>query len=151
MSALTATKIPIRRLREEDRPLMEQMYASFPGQDVALGLPPRDLGRLRSWLASLQSGVNLVAVTEDRMAGHLVLMPKGHSAEMALFVHPDFRRQGIAAALARAAVEEGRALGLRFLWVLISSSNYAARTGLLKFGFHVAWEGLGEAQLVYRL
>ncbi len=151
MPTLTATQVSVRRLREEDQPLLEQMYETFTPEDVALGLPPRDPARLRPWLASLRTGINLVAFADGKVVGHLVLMRVGRSAEMALFVHRDFRRQGVATALARAAVEEARAEGLHLLWVLISSSNYAAGAGLLKFGFRTNWEDLGETQMVYRL
>lgn len=151
MPTLTASQISVRRLRDEDEPLLVQMYEAFTTRDLALGLPPRDPVRRQAWLASVRPGANLVAVAEGRIAGHLVLMRVGHSAEMALFVHPDFRRQGIATALTQAAVGEVRTQGAWFLWVLISSNNSAARTGLLKFGFHTNWEGLGEAQMVYRL
>ncbi len=151
MPTLIASQISVRRLRDEDEPLLVQMYDAFTPKDLALGLPPCDPVRRQAWLASLRAGTNLVAVAGGRIVGHLALMRVGHSAEMALFVHPGFRRQGIATTLTHGAMEEARAQGARFLWALISSENSAARTGLLKFGFHTNWEGMGEVQMVYRL
>lgn len=151
MSTLIVNQIAVRPLREEDLPLLEQMYESFVPRRDASGLPPADPTRRRAWLANLRTGINLVAFADGKMAGHLALLLAGRSAEMALFVHQDFRRQGIATALGRAAVEEARAQGLRFLWVLISSDNSAARAGLLKFGFRTAWESLGEVQMLLPL
>ena len=151
MPTVIATDISVRRLQQEDLPLLEQMYATFVPLREAFGLPPRDAAGRRSWLAKLQGGINLVAFADAKLAGHVVLMPNKHSAEMAVFVHQDFRRRAIGAALARAAVAEARAQGLRFLWVLISTDNSAARAGLLSFGFLTSWESLGEIQMVYRL
>ena len=151
MPTLTANQISVRRLSEEDRPLLEQMYDTFTPLGEALGLPPRDAARRSAWLDHLWTGINVVAVIEGRVAGHLALMPSGQAAEMALFVHQDFRRQGVGAALFPAAAEEARARGLRHLWVLVSNDNFPARAGLRRFGFRPAWEDLGEVQMILPL
>lgn len=127
------------------------MYETFEPKEVALGLPPRDAARRRDWLKKLQAGINLVALAKGKIVGHLAVMPGGQSGEMAVFVHQDFRRQGVATAMANAAIEEARARALRSLWVLISSNNSPARTGLLKYGFHTAWESQGEVKMVFPL
>ncbi len=151
MPALIATEITIERLTAKDRPLLEEMYRSYTPLGESLGLPPRDPERRSAWLDHLETGINLLAFVEGKVVGHLALMPSGQSAEMALFVHEDFRRQGVAKALVEAAAEEARARGLRHLWVLISSYNSPARNGLCKFGFKAAWEDLGEMQMVLAL
>jgi len=141
----------IRELQPEDLPRLEQMYAGFDPIGEALGLPPGTTERRQSWLNSLQAGINVVALAEDRVVGHLTLMPAEQAAEMAVFVHQDFRRHGVAKDLTKHAVELARARGLRALWVLITSSNVAARNGLRNFGFRTAWESMGEVQMVYAL
>jgi GNAT superfamily N-acetyltransferase len=151
MSGTTTGKVMVRRLTERERPLLEQMYASFAPQGGALGLPPRDAERRAAWLAELGKGINLGAFVDHTLAGHIALMPTGREAEMAVFVHQEFRRRGVATALAEAAVEEARKMGLSSLSVFIDSSNTPARHGLLKFGFHSAWEDLQEAQYVFRV
>lgn len=151
MSPLIARQVSIRAAAPNDLPLLEQMYDSFSPAEVALGLPPRDPERRKAWLIGLQSGVNLIALAEDRVVGHLALMPGEHSAEMAVFVHQDSRRHGIGTALADAAVEICRQKSFRSLWVLISSENNAAHRGLLKYGFRTAWESLGEVKMEYAL
>ncbi|MBI3667192.1 MAG: GNAT family N-acetyltransferase [Acidobacteria bacterium] len=151
MSVITARQIQVRRLKEEDQPLLEQMYDEFVPHGVALGLPPRDAARRRAWLAQLREGLNLVAFVDGTLTGHLALMPIEGRGEMAVFVRQDFRRQGIATTLTQAAVEEARAMGLAAIWVLIDSSNMAARHGLVKFGFLAEWEDLREAQMVFPL
>lgn len=147
----THVQTTIREMQPEDLPHLEQMYAGFDPIGEALGLPPGTIDRRQAWLASLQTGINLVALAEDHIVGHLALMPAEHAAEMAVFVHQDFRRQGLATSLTKAAVEIARTRGLRALWVLITSSNVAARNGLRNFGFRTAWESMGEVQMVYSL
>ena len=49
--------ITVRRLREEEQPLLEAMYASFAPLGEALGLPPPDPEQRRQWLAELKPGI----------------------------------------------------------------------------------------------
>ena len=151
MSVETAHQVAVRRLKDEDQPLLEQMYDTLEPLGEALGLPPRQTDQRRSWLASLREGINFCAFSEDTLVGHLALLPIGNAAEMVAFVHQDFRRRGIGTALARAAVEEARAAGYDRISVFIDSHNKAARLGLLKFGFLPVWEDLQEAEYVYWL
>lgn len=149
MSLATVHKIVVRRLTRADRPALEKMYENFAPLGEALGLPPRDRERRRAWLDSLAEGIQLVANADGVLAGHLILMPEDHEAELTCFVRQDFRRRGIATALAEAAVAEASQAGVSTLWVLIDNSNAAARRGLLKFGFHLAWEDRIESKFVY--
>ncbi len=152
MSTLIASQVEVRKVEEHDRPLLQQMYDTYTPLGAELGLPPRDAARRRAWLDHiLQNGINLVAFADDRVVGHVALMPADRQAEMALFVQQDFRRQGVATALVEAAAEVARAQGLRHFWVLISSNNYPARTALRKFGFRTGWEELGELQMIKAL
>ncbi len=151
MSTATAQKVSIRIATPGDLPLIEQMYASFAPLEAALGLPPHDLERRKTWLAGLQAGINVLAMAQNRVAGHLALMAGEHSAEMACFVHQDFRRNGIGTSLVNHAVDVCRQKGLRSLWVLISSENNPALRGLLKYGFRTAWESLGEIKMEFVL
>src|SRR5258706_2765864 len=103
---------PVREVLPEDLPRLEQMYAGFDPIGEALGLPPGTLERRRPWLASLQTGINVVAVAEDRIVGHLALMPAEQAAEMAGVVHQGFPRQSPAPRFTKAAVRVSRYRGL---------------------------------------
>ncbi len=151
MAVATAYKISIERLSPESQPMLEKMYDTFTPLGAAFGLPPSDAVRRRAWLAEIGKGINLVAFIDGVPAGHLVLLPLDRIAEMAVFVHQDFRRRGIATALAEAAVKEARAAGQSAIAVFINSSNEVARRGLIKFGFQAAWEDLQEAQYIFPL
>ncbi len=147
MTPLIAREVSVRTAKPEDLSLLEQMYETFAPAEAAMGLPPADPQKRKNWLAALSGGINLIATVDDKVAGHVALMPGEHSAEMACFVHQDFRRHGVGTALTNEAVRLCRARGLKSLWVLISSDNNAARTGLLNYGFHTAWESTGEVRM----
>jgi ribosomal protein S18 acetylase RimI-like enzyme len=156
MLSLTASSLAIRPAISDDWPRLAEMYNDFdflPGDRGAesLWLPPGSIDGRKQWLNGLKQGINLVAVDGDRVAGHLVMLPKGVLAEMAVFVHPDYRRQGVGYGLLETAQVEARERKLASLWVLVESENYAALQGFHKAGFHTVWERDGEQQLVLKL
>jgi GNAT superfamily N-acetyltransferase len=141
----------VRQVTPEELPLLEAMYGSFEPQEVALGLPPRDPERRREWLKALLEGINFVGVIGEAVVGHLAIMPAGQAGELACFVHQDCRRRGVATAMGNAAVADARRRGLTWLWVLIGSDNSPARSALLNYGFHTAWESQGEVKMTFAL
>ncbi len=151
MPVQVAVQVTVRRLVREDQPLLEEMYDVIAPLGQALGLPPKDAAQRREWLNSLRDGVNFGGFVEGKLAGHLALFPDDDTAELMCFVHPGFRRQGVATAMALAAVDEARAAGYRSISVYIDSHNAAARQGLRKFGFRAAWEDLEEAEYSFVL
>jgi RimJ/RimL family protein N-acetyltransferase len=147
MPVLSGRDVMVRRLRDEDRPLVEAMYDTIAPLGEALGLPPRDLVLRHEWLVGMRAAINLIGFMDGKLAGHLALFAEDDdAAELMCFVHQDYRRQGLATALARAAVEEAQAAGYRRLAVFIDTHNKGARQGLLKFGFRPVWEDLEEAE-----
>jgi RimJ/RimL family protein N-acetyltransferase len=142
----------VRRLEEQDQPLLAQMYDTFDPLSEALGLPPKERTRREAWLRTLRESLNLVACVDGKLAGHLALLAiDGDSAELMCFVHQDFRRQGIATALVRNAMQHAKEKGFQRVSVFINTHNLGARRGLLKFGFEPVWEDLEEAEYVYWL
>jgi ribosomal protein S18 acetylase RimI-like enzyme len=151
MSTLTQTAVAIREASRADWLLLAEMYDDFEAPTEPNDLPPRDSLRRAQWLEGLRQGVNLVAADGDRIAGHLVLMPSDVIAEIAVFVHPEYRRNGVAWTLCETAIELASEHGIRSLWMLISSNNLAASRGLREFGFHTVWQKDGQEQLVMRV
>lgn len=129
---LTASPpVHIREYRPDDRPKLEAMYATFEPRGEAKGLPPVRDEKARRWLSHLgEHAWGLVAFSdsaESGIVGHAILAPyPGGEAELALFVHQDFRNRGIGQALARAAVDALRSRGGRRVWLTVSPSNRAA-------------------------
>src|SRR5581483_4564123 len=152
MALQTAHQIAVRRWKDTDQPALAEMYDSFEPLSEALGLPPREPSRRQAWLRTLEGSLNLLAFMDDRLAGHLALLAiDDNSAELMCFVHQDFRRRGVATALARAALEHAKESGYQRISVFINSHNIGARHGLLRFGVEPVWEDLEEAEYVYWL
>jgi len=130
----------IREYRPADLPLLEEMYATFEPRGGSKGLPPVREEKARRWLAHLGAHAHsLVAFPdcrETRVAGHVILAARGEAdAELALFVHQDFRNRGVGSALTRAAIRASRALGYKRLWLTVSPDNRPAIGVYQKCGF----------------
>lgn len=105
--------VEVRRATVADFDALLRMYVEFEPKAAALGLPPRQPQR---WLESLSVYPNFIALSGERVVGHVVLCLCLDGAEVAVFIHQDSRGQGIARRLLQAAIEEGKRLGLRRVW-----------------------------------
>jgi acetyltransferase len=97
------------------------MYQQFEPRPASLGLPPRT--RIDEWLERLATAVNFLAFVEGKLVGHGVLCPEDGTGEVAVFVHQDYRGQGIGHRLLSTLVEEGKRLALRRLWGMTELDN----------------------------
>jgi GNAT superfamily N-acetyltransferase len=105
------------------------MYDRFDPLGAALGLPPRAAALRRSWIGdALRHKLNVAAFSpENEIVGHCFLVSDDSvSAELAVFVHQDYRMRGIGTALVKTVLEWAGAAGLRRVWSLTPSSNKAA-------------------------
>lgn len=155
MYAVVANPVTVSSPKPEDRTLLEDMYEVFVPKDAAFGLPPSNLLRRQMWLDTLLTkGINLVAHADDQIIGHMVLMPDGNfdakRAEMAMFVHQDFRCRGVARLLFQAAIQEMKPNGIETLWAMVGGDNYACAAALRSFGFTTVAAHGTESEMVYK-
>jgi GNAT superfamily N-acetyltransferase len=131
------SRFAIRLYQPGDAPLLQAMYRDFEPRGFAMGLPPVREERTHNWLDHLgASARSLVALSGDRIAGHAILAEsRPGEAELAVFVHQDYRRLGIGTALARESVKQARMIGYRRLWAAGSPGNVAASRMVMKAGF----------------
>jgi ribosomal protein S18 acetylase RimI-like enzyme len=148
MSVQTAQRISVRQMNGHDQPLLEEMYDSYSPLGGTMGLPPADPILRSYWIENLGRGINLVAYAGAKLVGHCVLLPTGGAAEMIVYVHQDFRREGVATALSKAAIEEARNAGFSYVWLMVSKTNFEAQHFLRKLRFRVAWQDLHEMQFL---
>ena len=121
LPATGAATLELRRASLDDRELLAAMYRSFEPKGAAQGLPPHhDPER---WLAGLSVYPNFLALVGGRLAGHSVLCTDGDRAEIAVFVHQDFRGRGLGKRLLAEMIHEARRLGLRRIWGVTELDN----------------------------
>jgi L-amino acid N-acyltransferase YncA len=104
-----------------DRSALLEMYESFEPKASAMGLPPRY--GIQQWLESLQKFTNLLIWADHQVVGHGILCPQDDSAEVAVFIHQDFRSRGLGKLLLSELVKEARRMGLRRVWGITELDN----------------------------
>lgn len=137
MQTSGAPTFDIRSYQPDDAPALEAMYQDFEPRGSAMGLPPIREERTHDWLDHLgASARSLIALSGGRIAGHAILADsREDEAELAVFVHQDYRGVGLGTALSQAAVEQARKLGYRRLWAAGSADNVPAIRMVMKCGF----------------
>ncbi len=133
-----ASDTSIRELFLPDRELLLAMYGSFEPLGVAQGLPPRSEEARANWIdQALREEINAGAFSSaGGLAGHAFLAAaEPEVAELAVFVHQNFRGRGIGTALVRAVLAAAGKKGLRRVWAQTSSDNVPALRMLKRCGF----------------
>jgi RimJ/RimL family protein N-acetyltransferase len=117
-----------------------EMYNNFEPKRAAQGLPPIGRERIVAWLRHLQkSGHNLLALSNGTVIGHSMLCPmEPQRAEFAIFLHQDFRNQGIGTGLTEVTLKFARLKGLRNVWLSVEVNNHCAIRVYKKKGFQVS-------------
>lgn len=133
-------EIAIRRCEGDIEPLVE-MYRSFDPEDRAQGIPPTQESAIREWLESVLEAdcINVVAVHDDAVVGHAMLVPDRHGAsELAIFVLSEYQEAGIGTALIEGLLGAGRAEGVDRIWLTVERWNAPAMALYRKVGFEAS-------------
>jgi len=122
----------------EDFASLCEMYRTFHPKPASQGLPPEDPEICNNWIKQLfEIGENLLALRDDAVIGHAVLIPdtKDRSGEFVIFVDQNNRNLGVGTELTQIALEKSRQLGLDSIWLTVNVSNFIAIKLYKKFGF----------------
>jgi ribosomal protein S18 acetylase RimI-like enzyme len=130
-----------------------RMYEDFEPKRGAQGLPPVGRDRLVSWLRPLcDNNLNLIALLEDRVIGHSILCPMNTGgAEFAIFIHQEFRNQGIGSQLTGVTLQYGRTKGLQSIWLTVEVNNFSAIRVYRKMGFEISGTYYPEVEMALDL
>ncbi len=129
------------------------MYEAFEPKRGAQGLPPAGRQRIIAWLQHLlKDGHNLIALHEGKVIGHAMLCPISPSrAEFAIFIHQDFRNQGIGSEFTRITTNYASEKGFDEIWLCVEANNFVAIRVYKKTGFQISCLSYPELEMVLQL
>ena len=142
----------LRAFEESDSEKLFEMYCEFEPKGEFQGLPPRHAPQIKKWLNQLreQRFYQFVIEADDRIVGHAALCPSQRKteAEVAIFLHQDYRGRGLGKQLLLGTLSFGcKKLELARVWLFVMGSNSAALRLFEEVGFQpgrcgdpLAWE-----------
>ncbi|WP_135825776.1 GNAT family N-acetyltransferase [Halorussus ruber] len=135
----------------DTREALAEMYDDFGPADRAQGIPPASPRRREEWLDRLSEGIEVVGWHDGRAVAHAILLDGGPGHELALFVHPDYRRAGVGSAVIRALLGQGRSLGVERVWLSVQRTNRPAVKLYRGVGFESCDSGSAELEMARSL
>ncbi|MFC7248451.1 GNAT family N-acetyltransferase [Halomicroarcula sp. GCM10025324] len=124
------------------------MYLDYDDASRAQGLPPRGEAQIREWLDDLlEAGLSVAAWHDDRVVGHAVLFPYDDTAELAIFVHPEYQTIGIGSRLIRILLGYGQANDLDHVWLAVERTNLVAMNLYKSVGFETTVRDRAEHEM----
>jgi ribosomal protein S18 acetylase RimI-like enzyme len=128
-----------RQYTVDDFGALVEMYKGFEPKRVAQGLPPPDVPRIARWLDELQNKSRaLLALDGPRVVGHALLCPISDAAvEFTVFVHQDFREEGLGTELTRLAIAHATEMGFAEIYLTTELTNFPALRLYRKAGFEI--------------
>lgn len=130
--------VQLRPYRDEDFEKLVRMYDEFDPSQRAQGTPPLGTGAIRQWLAGILEGVNAVAVTDDRVVGHISFVPDGTGRhELAIFVHQAYQHAGIGTQLMAGGMGYASEQGVDYVWLSVESWKRDVQRFYSRAGFSV--------------
>ena len=93
-----------------------------------MGLPPANRDRLEQWLTKLtENGWNLVAVDDDRVVGHVGVVPAStEDPQFVIFVHDDYQNRGVGSELIKHLIASAADRGHEALQLDVAKENRRA-------------------------
>jgi GNAT superfamily N-acetyltransferase len=131
-------ELEVRSFARDDFGALVQMYKSFEPKRVAQGLPPPDVPRIAHWLDRLEQKSQALLAWEGRkVVAHTILCPMPADAvEFTIFVHQDYREEGLGTALSRHTLSWAMSMGFTHAYLTTETSNFRALRLFRKLGFH---------------
>ena len=149
----TGRSLTVCAFRVEDFAALTQMYKVFKPKRVAQGLPPPDVPRIAQWLDRLQQKSQaLLACDGDKVVGHVILcsMPAG-AVEYTIFVHQDYREDGLGTAISRLALDWATRMGFSRVYLTTELTNIRALRLFRKLGFATTSTSGDEVEMLLKL
>lgn len=133
----TGRELEVRQFDRKDFGALVQMYKGFEPKRVAQGLPPPDVPRIAHWLDTLaRKSHALLGWDGGKVVAHTILCPMPDDAvEFTIFVHQDYREQGLGTTLSRQTLAWAMQMGFARVYLTTETSNFRALRLFRKLGF----------------
>ena len=131
----------IRAATAADLPQLEPLYRAFFAEVPPPAYMDVDVEHeLEEMARMVEADVAVIADEDGRVVGFALARRKAplHGVVTDLYVAPDARRRGVAAALVREAVARVAALGVEVVEIGVQASNAVARTAYERWGFRAS-------------
>lgn len=126
----------VRSYRESEFDALAKMYDAFDTEHRAQGTPPVAPTAVRRWLGDILDGVNVLAVHDDRVVGHVSFVPDGTGRhELAVFVHQEYHGAGIGTRLLAAGLGRAREAGVEYVWLSVRADRHRLQRFYGRAGF----------------
>jgi GNAT superfamily N-acetyltransferase len=145
--------LQVREYTFEDYGTLAEMYRGFEPKRVAQGLPPPDVPRIARWLNGLHNISHaLLACDGKRGVAHTILCPiRTDRVEFTVFVHQDYREEGLGTALSRLTLIWATEMGFLQVFLTTELSNFPAMQLFRKLGFQVTTSFGDECEMMLDL
>ncbi len=129
--------LKVREYDFRDFGALVEMYKHFEPKRGAQGLPPPDVPRIAQWLDKLQRKSSaLVALEAQKVVAHAILCPMSATgAEFTIFVHQDYRQDGLGTAISELTLNWAHQMGVCQAFLTTELSNFPALCLFRKLGF----------------
>ena len=127
----------VRPFGSDDFEALVRMYKTFEPKRVAQGIPPPDVPRIAHWIDGLaQKSEALLAWNDRAVVAHTILCPMPAGAvEFTIFVHQDYREEGLGTVLSRHTLAWATQMGFDHAYLTTETSNFRALRLFRKLGF----------------
>ena len=142
-------ELEVRPFGREDFGALVHMYKTFEPKRVAQGIPPPDVPRIAHWLDRLeQKSQALLAWDGGKVVAHTILCPMPADAvEFTIFVHQDYRQEGLGTVLSRLTLAWALNMGFARAYLTTEISNFRALRLFRKLGFQTTSSDGDEVEM----
>lgn len=133
-------RVLLRAYEQNDFEGLVSMYASLSEETLRYAMRPFDRKKIGTWITDLPNTIMLVALSEDKIIGHLMIDKLSSpivrtTGELHIFLHQDFQSAGLGTAMIRESLSLARAKGLHRIGLSVVADNHLAIGLYEKLGF----------------
>jgi len=141
-------EVHVRPYRESEFESLVSMYDEFDPEQRAQGVPPLDRDAIREWLSEVLGGLNVVALVDGQIVGHVGFVPDGTDRhELMIFVHQAYQQAGIGSSLLAGGLGHARQADLAYVWLSVERTKRYQQRFYSRAGF----SAVNPAGMTYRM